>query len=500
MHYLPALLSSLFLGSAWVAHAAPKPNVVFIFTDDQRFDTVHALGNPVIKTPNLDRLARNGVSFRNAYYMGGTWGAVCMPSRNMLHTGRTLFHLAAPDEPSPATYRGNGIPPTHVMLSEQFRRHGYHTFMTGKWHQDDASFVRSFDAATKVYPGNGILEPVMNGPTGHYVIPLKEYDAAAKAPFTKLQITPGRHSTDIFGDAAVDYIRQRPTGDPFFLYLAFHAPHDPIMAPDEYQAMYPPEQIPLPASFAPDHPFQTGALRIRPFVMQREKTNPPYTAEAMRRITATYYAMITHLDAQVGRVLQALEETGRSQNTIIVFSSDNGFSLGDHGLIHKQSVYEQDVRVPLIMSGPGLPKNQTRAGLCYLSDVFPTLCDLVGLPTPSSVEGKSLLPVIRDATAAHRHELYFAYDSYQRGCRDDRYKLIEFVVPNKRANTQFERHTLLFDLHSDPLEQVNLADQPAQAGNLARMRALLSRLRDEYGDTNDRGSVFWKNHAAAGAP
>jgi arylsulfatase A-like enzyme len=471
------------------AAAATHPNIVFIFTDDQRFDTIAALGNPVIQTPHLDRLAHRGVSFRNHYIMGGTWAAVCVPSRNMMLTGRTLFRIAASDEPAPATAKGGIVPPEHITLPGQLRRQGYLTFFTGKSH----NFVKSypfFQEGGRIGPVESILNPAPEGePTGHYAMLFKRWGT------TVVERHPGTHSTDVFADDAVSFIERQQGEKPFFLYLAFHAPHDPIMAPAEYEALYPAEKMPLPSSFAPDHAFETGSLNIRPFVVHREKTGPPYTPEAMRRTIAIYYAMITHLDAQVGRILAALEANGLLENTIVVFSSDNGFSLGDHGLNHKQSVYEQDVRVPLILSGPGLPQNETRDQLCFLLDLFPTLCDLVDVPIPASVEGKSLLPVIRDGSVPHRPELYFAYDNYQRGCRDARYKLIEFVVPDK-ATGAIARHTLLFDLHEDPGEEMNLADHPAHAETVAAMRALLRRLRDEHGDTVDRGSVFWKNHSA----
>lgn len=468
-----------------------RPNIIFILTDDQRFDTIHALGNPAIRTPNLDRLVRDGVSFRNSYIMGGTWGAVCVPSRNMMLTGRTLFHLASEDDPSPATNKGHVIPPEHVMLPELFGKNGYRTFITGKWHNDESLF-RAFAESGRTGPWGGmeLLEPTPEGqPFYHFALPVTQL-----APWD-VKIYPGKHSSEIFGDDAVEFIEKDHGEKPFFLYLPFHAPHDAIMAPDEYEAMYPAEEMKLPDSFAPNHAFDTGTLNIRPFVVHREKTNAPYTAEEMQRITGIYYAMITHLDAQIGRLLKALEAKGELENTIIVFSSDHGFSLGDHGLNHKQSVYEQDVRVPLIISGPGLPKNETRDNCCYLLDVYPTLCELAGLPIPDSVEGKSLLPVIRNTTKTRREVLYFSYGDFQRGCRDDRYKLIEFAVPDKQTGT-VERHTLLFDLEKDPKEMTNLADNPEHKETLGRMRTLLTRLRDEHGDTIERGSVFWKNHDA----
>ncbi|KPL09744.1 hypothetical protein AMJ85_06145, partial [candidate division BRC1 bacterium SM23_51] len=184
---------------------------------------------------------------------------------------------------------------------------------------------------------------------------------------------------------------------------------------------------------------------------------------------------ITHLDAQIGRVLAALEETGHAQNTIIIFSGDNGLAVGQHGLLGKQNLYEHSVRVPLIISGPGLPEGEKRDALCYLLDVFPTLCDLVGLAVPESVEGQSLVPIMTGEKRKVRDSLFFAYKDLQRAVRDDRCKLIEYSVGDTRT-------TQLFDLRSDPWEMNNLSPDPKSSECLARLRKEMARWQKELGD------------------
>jgi len=189
------------------------------------------------------------------------------------------------------------------------------------------------------------------------------------------------------------------------------------------------------------------------------------------------------MDAQIGRVLSALKKTGQAKNTIIVFAGDNGLAVGRHGLLGKQNLYEHSVHVPLIMSGPGIPKGQRRNAFCYVLDAFPTLCDLTGMPIPSSVEGRSLAPLIRDRKRNIRDTLFFAYKDVQRGVRDERYKLIEYAVKGKRT-------TQLFDLQADRWEINNLADNPLYAAHLKRLRKELLRWKEELGDS----SKFWQGY------
>jgi len=197
--------------------------------------------------------------------------------------------------------------------------------------------------------------------------------------------------------------------------------------------------------------------------------------------------MITHADAQMGRVLQALERSGRRQDTIIVFAGDNGLAVGQHGLMGKQNLYEHSVHVPLIMSGPGVPAGQRSAALCYLSDIFPTLCELVGVSRPDSVEGTSLVPALDEPDARLRETLFFAYRHVQRAVREERYKLIEYVVDGRRT-------TQLFDLQEDPWELRNLAQVPDHSEMLGHLREELLRWRETLDDSLEQGEQFWAGY------
>lgn len=454
---------------------SPRPNVLFILTDDQSSNTIHALGNDVIQTPALDRLVSEGLVFNNACIMGGSSPAVCSPSRACLMSGRTLWNLECQGE------YGFEIPDRYKTLPQVFREAGYVTFATGKNEPGrEGAFGRSFSAGDKI---------LFRGMTQSQTrLPLCEFSPSGDYPKGAEVVHEGAFSAEVYADACIRFLEgMRGNEQPFFAYVAFQTPHDPRQSPPEFQAMYREEAMKLPASFLPRHPFDNGMLDIRD-----EKLAPfPRTEAAVRKHLADYYASITHTDAQIGRILAALEQSGRRENTIIVFSSDNGLALGRHGLMGKQNVYEHSVRVPMILAGPGIPRGETRDQLCYLYDIYPTLCERAGLTTPETVQFQCLNPVISDAGAKFRDTLYFAFMSWQRAIRDERYKLIEYCVGRGR-------HTQLFDLQADPGETRNLADQPGSAGTLDRMRKLLreERVRLNDGNTpfpfsNQQGTNFW---------
>ncbi|MHC4619213.1 MAG: sulfatase/phosphatase domain-containing protein, partial [Planctomycetota bacterium] len=191
-------------------------------------------------------------------------------------------------------------------------------------------------------------------------------------------------------------------------------------------------------------------------------------------------------DAQIGRVLEALKRTGRADNTIIVFSADNGLAVGRHGLLGKQNLYDHSVHVPLIISGPRISKGAKRRGLCYVHDLYPTLCELAGLAVPESVKSSSLVPILRGTKTGIRTTQFFAYKDIQRGVRDRRYKLIEYSVAGQRT-------TQLFDLQADPHELKNLADDPGYTRRLHRLRKELLRWKAELDDTG----AFWEGYGPA---
>lgn len=460
-----------------------KPNIVFFFTDDQRFDTINAWGYPFVKTPNMDRLVEMGTSFNRAHIPGGTVGAVCMPSRAMLHTGRTLFRLYE---------NGTEIPENHELLGETLQKAGYRTFGTGKWHNGTKAYARSFtDGGEILFGGMG----------DHWNVPVCHFDPTGKYdcnnPFirepgkgSKLEyhlcdhITAGKHSSELFCGLAVDFIEDYDSDAPFFMYISFMAPHDPRTMPEEFRKMYDPETTELPPNFLGGHPIDTGALKIRDEML----ADFPRRPKEIKRHIAEYYGMISHLDHEMGKVLTALEKKGELENTIFVFAGDNGLAIGQHGLMGKQNLYDHSVRVPLIFAGPGVPKGQRRDTFAYLLDIFPSLCDLIGVDIPATVEGKSLVSAMQDPTVKHRTMLYLAYGESIRGVRDDQFKLIEYVLGD-------DQNTQLFDLKNDPWELRNLAKDPAFADKLKFLKQELIRLRDEWDDpSHPTGKVFWDNY------
>lgn len=459
----------------WACRKAPpeRPNVLVLFTDDQRYGTIRALGNPHIRTPHMDSLVKGGTSFSRAYIMGSHSGAVCMPSRAMLLTGRSLFHLKE---------RGGEIPREHRMLPETFREAGYMTFGTGKWHNGRSAYARCFGSGGEIFFG---------GMSDHWNVPVYDFDPdgvyAARTPVipnpgssNKIhyrgyeRIVDGKHSSELFSDAAVSFLDRYGGQAPFFLYVSYTAPHDPRSVPQEFLDMYDPSSIPLPENFLPSHPFDNGELKIRDELL----AGFPRTEEEVRRHLAEYYATITHLDAQIGRVLEALRRTGRYHNTLIVFAADNGLALGQHGLMGKQNLYDHSVHVPLVLTGPGIPAGAQQSGLCCLNDVFPTLCELAGLEAPAGIWGRSLAPVLKNETPRLHEELLFVYKDYQRAVLRENWKLIRYRV-GETLTTQ------LFDLETDPWEMVNLADDPERRGLVSDLTTRLQGLMKRAGAAPD---------------
>ena len=431
------VLCPLAVRSAAADHAAPaaaKPNILFIFADDQRADTIAALGNPHIRTPNLDRLVRRGVSFNRAYMQGGMNGATCVPSRAMLLSGRSLFHIdekLTRDETWPAA----------------FGRAGYTTFISGKWHNTPASVPLSFQRARSLFTG-GMTNPLK--------APLASLENGKIGP---AKVSP-QHACATFADEIIAFLRE-PHPAPFFAYLPFDGPHDPHIVPDDFPVRYDPEKIPLPANFLPQHPFNNGEMVIRD-----EQLLPwPRTSADIRAMLADYYRYISFLDMLVGRVLDTLDASPQANNTFVVFSADSGVARGSHGLIGKQNLYEHSLRVPLIVAGPGIVANQTTDALCYLFDVLPTLGALSGVPGPATSEGRDLSASLRDPATPARTSLAFAYQKVQRALRDGRYKLIRYP--------QVDR-TQLFDLVADPDERTDLSSRPEHAARVAAMTAALA--------------------------
>lgn len=436
------LLCAFFLG-AHLLHAASPPNILILFTDDQRADTIAALGNPIIKTPNIDRLAHQGLAFQRAYMMGGLQGATCVPSRAMLLSGKSLFRVdekLMSDETWPAA----------------FAKAGYTTFVSGKWHNGAPSLLASFQQGRSIFTG-GMTNPMR--------APLTDIE---NQKLTRPAISP-KHACEAFADETIAFIKNHK-GGPFLCYVPFDAPHDPHIVPDDYPIKYDPASIPLPKNFLPQHPWNNGEMVIRDEVLLPW----PRPADQVKSMIADYYRYISYLDGQIGRVLDALEASPFAKNTIVVFASDSGVARGSHGLIGKQNVYEHSMRVPLIIKGPGIPADQTTKAMCYLFDVFPSLGKLCGVTGPKSSEGIDIGPTLSDPSKPARKTMLFGYRNVQRAISDGEWKLIRYPQVDK---------TQLFNLAEDPSETTNLADKPEQAERVAKMKALLAAEAAAYGDT-----------------
>ncbi len=446
-----SLTLATFVASRAADEQPDRPNILFLFADDQRADTIAALGNPVIKTPNLDRLVHSGVSFNRAYMQGGFNGATCVPSRAMLLSGQNVFRI---DE---KLMRSGTWP-------EAFAHAGYTTFISGKWHNGDPSLARCFQIARSMFTG-GMTNPmeaklrdVVDGKVG------------------EAHLSP-KHACEVFADEAIRFLKEHK-GGPFFAYIPFDAPHDPHITPPDFAVKYDPAQIPLPPSFLPQHPFDNGDMTTRD-----EKLLPwPRTPEQVRGMIADYYRYISYLDSQIGRVLDALAASPYAKNTIVVFSADSGVARGSHGLIGKQNLYEFDsVRVPLLISGPGIPAGQRTDAMCYLFDVLPTLGKLCGVSGPSTSDGIEFSATLRDPAKPARPHLIFAYRNVQRAVCDARWKLIRYP--------QVDR-TQLFDLSNDPHEVTDLAAKPENAGKVSELMALLEW---EMTQSGDKGTLMVAN-------
>ncbi|MGQ9576046.1 MAG: sulfatase-like hydrolase/transferase [Thermoguttaceae bacterium] len=428
------------------AEPAERPNILLLFADDQRADTLAAYGNPHIKTPNLDRLAASGFNFRRAYCFGSNSGAVCVPSRAMLMTGKTWFRV------------DTGSLQGAKLLPELLQEYGYVTFGTGKWHNGRPSWLRAFQRGKSVFFG---------GMADHTKVPVEDLGPDGKLTGAR---TGEKFSSELFADAAIEFLRTYGGSRPFFLYVAFTAPHDPRMPPLPYREAYYRDPPPLPANFLPQFPFDNGMMRGG----RDENLAPwPRTEAVIRDQLAEYYGLITHLDQQVGRILDALKQTGRADNTLIIYAADNGLALGSHGLLGKQSVFEHSMRVPLIIAGPGIPRGESTEAFAYLLDLFPTLCETIGIPSPADLDGKSLRPLWQKTKDRVRDTVFLPFMQIQRAVRDDRWKLICYPKIS---------HMQLFDLQADPHETTNLIDRPDCAAQAKRLIGLMKQWQAAVGD------------------
>ncbi|MFQ5732529.1 MAG: sulfatase-like hydrolase/transferase [Planctomycetaceae bacterium] len=455
-----SLLARPICAGEKIARDAP-PNVLFLLSDDQRPDTIAALGNPHIKTPHLDALVRRGTAFTRATCAN----PICTPSRAEILTGLSGFRNGVRDF-------GRRFRPGTPFWGVAMKRAGYRCGYVGKWHNAGLPRDCGYDETPGLYSGGGgrwwVPTFDWNGRpvTGYRGWVFQSGDRKTKFPERGIGLTPGI-SAD-FADAAIGFLKKK-SNKPFFLHVNFTAPHDPLLMPFGYEKRYDPAKMPVPANFLPKHPFDHGNYSGR----DEKLFEWPRTRKMVRDELAVYYAVISHLDAQVGRIIAALKATGQLENTIVIFASDHGLAIGSHGLRGKQSMYEHTIGVPLILAGPGVPKGRRFNAQCYLRDLFPTACDLTGVPIPKGLDGRSLKPVM-DGTVKSVHPQVFGYfRDLQRMIRTDEWKLIEYPRVNRRQ---------LFHLTTDPHELTNLWRERKYA---AVRKSLLSKLRAWQKRMND---------------
>ena len=449
-----------------------KPNIILILADDQAFDTVHAMGNDQVQTPNLDRLVESGVTFTQAYNMGGWSGAVCVPSRTMLNTGRFLWHT----EPREGERVDARMLEQGKLWSQLLANVGYDTYMTGKWHLK-ADPAKAFTFTRHVRPGMPKDTPESyNRPPRDKPDPWTPWDPKFDGYWQG-----GTHWSEVVRQDALGFIEQAARRDrPFFMYLAFNAPHDPRQSPREYVERYPLDRITMPANFLPTYPFMAD-IGCGPRLRDERLAPFPRTPHAVRVHRREYYAIITHMDAQIGLILDALHRSGLNEDTYVFFTADHGLAVGHHGLMGKQNLFEHSVRVPLMITGPNVPSNRRIKARVYLQDVMPTSLDLAGVAKPDHLQFKSLLPLIQGRRDRSYQAIYGAYLHLQRAVTEGNHKLI--LYPKIRK-------TLLFDLANDPLEMNNLADDPSHQATVKRLFARLLDLQAETGDQLDLRAVY----------
>ena len=410
-----------------------KPNVLILFTDDQRADTIRSLGNPDIHTPHLDTLVETGHHVSSAYCLGSNMPAVCRPSRNMFLSGRTYFRWTHPPEGTPqrnAPALGNTLPATFNAAGYETYHHGKRGNVAENIHKqfDHSRYLNDFDVRWSMEAGKEIV------------------------------------------DQAIEFLNRRPSkSSPWLMYLAFATPHDPRAASREALSRYHAQPLQLPSASAPSHPYDNGS------VLGRDEWTAlwPRTPQVIRDQLHDYYATITTIDAHIGRLLETLKARGDDENTIIVFSSDHGLSMGSHGLMGKQNVYEPGYKAPMILTGPGIKKGSTDDPV-YLLDLFPTLCELTGIPVPQGLDGCSFAGMVRGETRGTRDAVLLSYADTQRAIRHQDWKLIRYPQINRNQ---------LFHLANDPHETHDLASHGNQQRRIDRLLAKMKTLQREQGDS-----------------
>jgi arylsulfatase A-like enzyme len=469
---------------------ATRPNIIFIMSDDHAAHAIGAYGSRVNKTPHLDRLAREGALLTSVF----ATNSICTPSRAAILTGQ-YSHLNG-------VTMFNRFDSSRMTVARLLQQGGYYTGIVGKWHL--GSDPIGFDQ-WEILPGQGLYrDPIF-------------YTATGEKTYT------GRYVTDVITDLALEFIEQRPRDKPFFLMMHHKAPHASWEPTDEHAAHFAPLRIPEPVTFWDSYQTRTDALhentqRVAADLTNRDllMTPPPglggqdlakwlmikpdsvttirdgktvtLTGEALvrwkyQRFMKNYLATVQSVDDSVGRILAGLDKAGLARNTLVIYTSDQGFFLGDHGLFDKRFMYEESIRMPFLVRWPARIKPGTRSDALGLNiDFAPTFLEVAHLPISGDMQGRSLLAVIRGRTPPDwRTSMYYRYyhdpgDANTRahyGVRTRTHKLIYFWKKD-----QWE----LFDLVNDPYELHNLYGESGQESLTATLKAELARLKREVRD------------------
>ncbi len=451
-----------------------KPNFIFIIADDHRSTSIGAHGCNEVSTPNIDALAKRGTDFLNAHCQGGFNPAVCTPSRATVMTGKSVFDLTPPDERDAEDFSvGAVIPSDMPTMPELLRNAGYKTHSVGKWHNDKPSFARSFTTAEKI---------LFDGMSEHEEMVLQDHDPSGVYDDSRAQKVSG-YSTDIFKNAALNFIETAEQDEPFFLYIAFTAPHDPRTPPKDW--VVDPAGVSLPDAYMPVHPFDNGEALIRDELLEAFPRSP----DAIRQHIADYYGMIAHMDDAIGQIIQAAQDKGLLDNTIIVYTADHGLGLGNHGLMGKQNLYEHSLHIPLIMAGPQVPEGKRSEDLVWHGDTHATVLSLAGLDAAPDCRGTRLIGPGDDPSIGSGRQYFGAvYRDSQRMIRDERYKLIRYYKDARERPAGSTSPTpgsdllQLFDLQTDPNELMNLAFMPEHSATRERLVEAMTNWQADAGD------------------
>jgi len=441
----------VFFSSCQEETKEDRPNILFILADDLRADAIAANGNQTIETPNIDQLYKNGFSFSNAYCMGSHHGAVCAPSRSMMLTGKTLNHVYADLD-------------TVDILPQFLQKAGYTTFATGKYHTD------FYERTSRDFKGWDYGENIMfGGMSDHNKVPIQNQISYDK--FTEKKLAG--FSSVLFADAAIkfinDYKYKNDDSMPFYSYVSFTAPHDPRTPPDDWLNMYNVNDITLPKNYKTQHPFDTGWMKGRDEILAAWPRHPT----VIKHQIAEYYGLISHMDYEIGRIINALKETNQFDNTIIIFASDHGLAMGSHGLLGKQNLYEHSTKAPLVIMGPDIPKNESSKAFVYLLDIFGTIMNFAGADMPANRESLNLCHAWTTENFIGRPKLFTTYEDIQRAIRIEEWKLIRY--PKTHYNQ-------LFNLKKDPDELWNLANSMEYEDKLNEMMVALEEAQEEFDD------------------